>query len=364
MTTGRRVQIVAYIAVGAIALTPLQADAVVAVAGELVVDLQGVSLEGVSSTWVNGDTTGDTAGDFSTVGGGGLNVAAAVSDGSTTAPFALDVARSSGNAVVAANMSPASIIGNEARSAEAWVFARDGSGQQTPVGWGGSGNDQDSSFQYSDAGQGLFNGWFNDGAWRLNPEDPIVPIITNEWVHVAWTYDGAAVRGYRNGVLTGVYNTVDSNSSGQNLDTTDGPISVGAGRGGGANPFSGYLSDVRVHTGLLSDSDIVNNFNEGITQLSGPVCDLDGDGACNSVDLGILRSNLFTAGDSSMGDIDRNGYIDWVDWRLMKDDANRVVGAGLNSAGDAAPEPTALAIAMVIAVLSGSRPRVSCCTGA
>lgn len=317
------------------------AEAVINVAGELVVDLRAADLEGGTNTWENQDTLGDTAGNFTTQGGGSLNVALSVSDTSLTVPFSLDIDGDIGNAVIAQNLTPASIISNETRSAETWVFSRNDAGTQTPVGWGSFDNDMDSSFSYNNGGNGMFNGWFNDGGWTD-------PIVTGEWIHLAWSYDGDIIRGYRNGVLAGQYDTVDSNASGQDLDTPDTPINVGSARGGFNNAFSGYIADVRVHTGVLSAADVLNNFNEGIAPIEGVVGDFDGDGDLDSADLGILRSNLFAVGTSSEGDINRDGIIDWTDWRLFKDNPLRQVGIiGPSAVAASVPEPSSFAILTV-----------------
>lgn len=283
------------------------------VKGELVVDLRVADLEGNTATWMNRDTAGDTMGDFNTLGGGNLNTAAFVAGGGITVPFALDVAQSSLNPLRAANQVPTSLQGASTRSVEAWIFARNGGPNQAVVSWGSGGNNNDSSFNWSNnSNSGMFNGWNNDSPWGN-------PVITGEWVHVAWVYDGSAVRGYRNGVL-------DNTHTASALTTPESFMTVGSVRGGGGDPFTGLIADVRVHTGVLTQSEIQDNYSLGIAPLISTPGDFDGDGDLDSADLGILRGNLFTSGSSSDGDYNRDGYIDWDDWRLFKDNPARQVG--------------------------------------
>lgn len=347
--------------VGVISLSVFagNARAEVVAAGELILDLKAADLFGSNTSWFNHDVDGDTVGDLSTFSGGTLSVAANVDDGTRNVPFALQVGGDSATAVVAAVPSPASVIGNETRSVEAWVLSPSGGGTQTPVSLGNTSSSMHSAFNYSNGGNGMFNGWANDAGWRLDQaNDPITQVIAGEWVHVAWTYDGTTVRGYRNGVLTGLFDPADGDMNGMPLETADNPISVGAGTGG-RDPISGYIADVRVHTGVLSDADVLNNFNEPISTPddSEVGCVVVGSGSCDSADLAILRENLFSAGDGSMGDIDRSGFIDWRDWRLFKDDMDRVVTpAGLATIGAVAqtPEPSSILVLGVGAAVLGA----------
>lgn len=312
--------------------------------GELIVDLRAADLYGGKNVWINHDTTGDTVGDFMRLNSGNLSVGASISDGTMTVPYALHVNGQITNALVAAiTTTPASIIGNNNRSAEAWVFSQSGAGSQTPVGWGQSGADQDSAFSWSDnTGNGFFNGWQNDSRW--GSVDAPQPTTATKWTHVAWTYDGTTVRGYRNGALTMEFNPLDRNMDGTPLATTAARMSVGGARTASANAVIGYLADIRVHTGVLSEAQIMNNYTQGLYPVNELSCDFDGNAVCNSADLGILRSNLFLAGDRAQGDVDRSGFIDWTDWRLFKAHASRIVGgAGSGSVdGFQVPEPSTL----------------------
>ena len=214
-------------------------------AGELVVDLRAINLTSSSTTWTNMDNTGDTVGNFVTKGGGNLNVG---NIGGITKTLFVDTTIN--NSVLSALNTPASLLGNSTRSVEVWVYPLSSSATSAAVGWGTSGNSFQSSFNYNTGGNGLFSGWNLDTGWNGS-----LPI--GNWIYLAYTYDGTSLKGYTNGV--------------QNKSVAFGPMatasakmSVGGARAASADPFRGYIADVRVHTGALSASDVANNFSEGI----------------------------------------------------------------------------------------------------
>lgn len=328
------------------------AEAIVIKAGELVVDLRASDLDAGSNTWTNLDTTDDTVGDFVTKDTLNLNVAADISDLSITVPKSLNVSADHMKAVLSSSRTPGSLEGNNTRSVETWIYANSTSGSSTPVGWGQSGDDDMSSFRYTgNGGNGMFSMWFNDIGWG-GAELPV-----GEWVHVVWTYDASFSsnsRGYINGQLINT-GTLDP------LTTTHNFLAVGAGREAGTDGFDGYIADVRVHTGVLSETQVLNNFEAGIDPEDGLLCDFDGDGDCDSIDFGIVRDNLFTEGGVPDGDANRDGYIDLEDYRLVKDDPARVIGVLPAPAGSmvATPEPTSVGMGLVALLLSMSARRVT-----
>lgn len=337
MSTSQRTWM-AVCATVAILVLPVRTVEAITIAGELVVDLRGVDLEGSSNTWINQDTTGDTVGDFVTKDMENVNIATDIGDGTTTAPFSLYVPQNPNKAVLSSLETPASLEGNSTRTVEAWINAVTTPGGATVAGWGTSGNSMMSSFRYSGGGNGLFSGWFIDSGW----DGATLP--TNEWVHVAYTWDGTSATGYINGSQVA---TADlSGNENYPLATAHAFLGVGAGRNAGTDAFNGYIADVRVHTGVLSSADVMNNYSEGIATSADLPGDLDGDGDIDSVDLGILRTNLFTNGFSSQGDINRDGTIDWVDWRLLKDNPARQFGdispGSIGSSPTQVPEPSSL----------------------
>lgn len=224
-----------------------ETQAAVIVAGELIADLRAVDLDANSTTWTNRDTAGDSVGNF-TAKVGNLSVASVGG-----VDKALYVNQSVDNSVLSSGTVPASVTGNSTRSVEAWIYAEGLRNSQGVVSWGNPSNDAFSRFTYANGGNGLLSAWFNDTGW----EGATLP--TGEWVHVAWTYDGDLTRGYINGSLIAAPDQ-------PTLNTTSTTVTIGASRpGADADPFQGYIADVRIHTEVLSDNDVANNYAEGLT---------------------------------------------------------------------------------------------------
>lgn len=230
------------------ALFPVASQSALVTAGELVVDLRAYTLNASSTTWTNQDDTGNTVGNFTTKGGGNLNVA---SIGGITKSLLVDTVVN--NAVLSAANAPAALLGNSTRSVEVWVYATAVTATSATVGWGTSGTGQQSSCDYNTGGNGMFAGYSMDTGWNGTP-------ITGSWVYVVYTYDGTTVKGYTNGVL-------NKSAALGPLSTAAAKLGVGAARAASADPFKGYIADVRVHTGVLSASDIANNYSQGIQSI-------------------------------------------------------------------------------------------------
>jgi glucose/arabinose dehydrogenase len=77
-------------------------------------------------------------------------------------------------------------------------------------------------------------------------------------------------------------------------------------------------------------------------------CDVNGNGVCNSTDMRILANHMFQPGSFGDGDLTGDGMVDFADYRLLKDDPNRVVG--FDSPGDeSVPEPAAIGLLLAAA---------------
>jgi hypothetical protein len=344
---------VVLIALAASSVTTTSAQAYFIVAGELIVDLQASDLNSALTTWVNRDTAGATVGNFTTIGGATLNVAENVTDGVITVPKALNVNLVGNNALRSALAAPATLLGNDSRSIEAWVLSNGTAGTQAVVSWGTNGGNQFlSSHNYSGGGNGLHSGWFNDTGWTGAGSVPgaVVP-ATSVWHHLTWTWDGQNVRGYTDGVLTKTFDLAD-------FATASSLMTIGSTRNGATDPFNGYIADVRVHSGVLLPEQILNNFQEGIGPSDGSACDFNNSGACDSVDFGILRDNLFKAGTFAQGDIDKDGIVGISDYHQFKSDPTRLIsGSGAMAFGQV-PEPTSLTcLGIAIALLATSARR-------
>jgi len=85
------------------------------------------------------------------------------------------------------------------------------------------------------------------GSWNSNAK-----LATNQWQHVAVTYDGATVRFYLNGVL-------DSNQPivALQFGVVNEPLTIGADLPGAVEYFQGTIRDARVYGRALSGSEIL-----------------------------------------------------------------------------------------------------------
>ena len=252
---------VAILAAGVLAL-PFVSQAALVTAGELTADMRGTDLNAGSTTWNNNDTTGDSLGNFTTFGGGNVNVA------SIGGHQALYVAGDGANSLNSANVTPSSMLGSSDGSVEAWLYVPAFLADNTVVAWGSndSSGQHARTFRYADGGaynSGMFSAWYQDKNW-----DEASDLIADEWVHVAWVVSdsGSTVKGYVNGVLE----TTETLSP--TLDTTTASgVSIGARNwGSGSDAYTAYIADLRIHTGSLSDADVLNNYNEGMYAIPEP----------------------------------------------------------------------------------------------
>jgi hypothetical protein len=164
---------------------------------------------------------------------------------------------------------PVSVPGIEGagtRSIEVWAYNPAMPGEETLLSWAhrGGPNGSNMSFNYgNDSRWGAVGHWGGDthdmGWWGSHSPAP----TANTWWHLAYTYDGTAARVYVNGVQESVRNPIALNTHGGT------PIRVaaqadgtGAGVAGGFN-FTGSIAEVRIHDGVLSAADILNNFKSG-----------------------------------------------------------------------------------------------------
>jgi hypothetical protein len=229
--------------------------------GDLIVNLQSGDLSTSSSTWTNRTSNTNSVGNFSKEGSGKLVVTNLTWNGQTVA--ALVVTQVLGNAVQSALLTPTEIVSNNPVSAEAWIYpTADNEQNSCAIGYGvqggGSFPEEDREFNYSVPGSGGgVSGDFGsyDTQWKGT-------LTTNAWHYLAWTYDGATVRLYLDGVL----NTV--NSPNTPLQTPATIVGVGAGLSGGPNlgadPFQGFIAVARVESGVLSADDIATNYSLGL----------------------------------------------------------------------------------------------------
>ena len=103
----------------------------------------------------------------------------------------------------------------------------------------------DGALRFS-ANWGAPGGGIGGGSWNSNTKMP-----TNQWSHVAVTYDGTTIRFYINGVL-------DTNQPAVTLHfgVANESMTIGADLPGGDEYFSGTIRDVRVYGRALSNGEI------------------------------------------------------------------------------------------------------------
>ena len=151
-------------------------------------------------------------------------------------------------------------------SIETWVYNGNTRPEESLVAWSSRGGPDGTnvSFNYgNDSRWGAMGHWGNpDMGW--GPADGTDNSLTPSlglWHHLVYTYDGLGTqRVYVDGQLT-------NTETGVTLDPKDAlPIQLGAQREGNGvvstgNTFSGVISKVRVHSGTLTDAQILNNFD-------------------------------------------------------------------------------------------------------
>jgi hypothetical protein len=229
--------------------------------GDLLVNLQSADLNPGLIFWTNRTSNPNTVGNFARTSDGNLIVSNLTWNSQTVTALAVD--QSTGRAVQSAQAAPAEIIGNNPVSAEAWIYATNVNEQNScAIGYGiqggGAAPEEDREFNYSTNGSGGgVSGDFGtyDTQWKTTP-------APGAWHYLAWTYDGATVRLY----LDGVFNV--SNSPQTPLQTPATLIGIGAGLSSGPNlaadPFQGYIACARVESGVLTASDIATNYALGL----------------------------------------------------------------------------------------------------
>jgi len=229
--------------------------------GDLIANLQPSDLNASSKVWTNRTSNASTVGNFSTVGGGNLNVTNLTWN--SQAINALFINQTVGNAVQSAGLAPVEILTNNPVSAEAWIYATAVSEQNScatgyGIQGGSSSPEEDREFNYSvpGSGGGVSGDFGNyDTQWGTTP-------APGAWHYLAWTYDGATVRLYLDGVLNAI------NSPATPLQTQSTVIGIGAGLSSGpdlaVDSFQGYIAAARVESGVLTSADIATNYALGL----------------------------------------------------------------------------------------------------
>lgn len=171
-------------------------------------------------------------------------------------------------------LAPAGLTGVDATSSvEAWVWNPGLAGEETVVAWGKRGGPEgtNASFNYgSDARWGAIGRWgAPDIGW--GPTNP----VARQWHHLAWTYDGTTTRVYVDGVM------VNSEVLGPGVINThpDTPLNIASQTDADGLTPTGVLratmtiGKVRVHDGVLTDAQVLANYNAERASFVEPVVD-------------------------------------------------------------------------------------------
>ena len=134
-------------------------------------------------------------------------------------------------------------------------------------------------FIWGQTNQGIHNGIRNGGLlhsahWGADWNASTV-LEAEEWVHAAWTYDGATDTAtiFLNG-------QIDGGPRGQRAPNGGGTFLLGA-RNNGTEQFNGYLDDVAIWTEVLPDGTILS-LAEGASPIGASQEDIDEDGLPDS----------------------------------------------------------------------------------
>jgi hypothetical protein len=112
-------------------------------------------------------------------------------------------------------------------------------------------------YDFDTSGHGVISGDFGslDTMWATTP-------TANTWHYVAVTYDGTSLRAYLDGSLNLTHVIGTPIATAQTLMQVGSAI-AGTGNSGGNDPFQGYIACARAESGVLTASDIANNFAMG-----------------------------------------------------------------------------------------------------
>jgi hypothetical protein len=224
-------------------------------AENLLVNLDANTAAGGDPTWLNTGTLGGVFSATNTVDNLKLNLFGPNDN------IGVEFNGASNGDAFRGPIAPAGIVLNGTRTIEVWAYNPGVAAEETLVAWGRRGGPEGSnmSFNYGNNGSfGAVGHW--GGAFDLGWGNVPTP-TAGEWQHLVYTYDGSIARVYSNGQFrNGHQIPLNTHANFQ--------ISVGA-QNVDPNPnleanlrFSGAIGAVRIHDGVLSAADVLNNYNE------------------------------------------------------------------------------------------------------
>lgn len=140
-------------------------------------------------------------------------------------------------------------------------------------------------------------------------------IDTHEWVHVAATYDGTAMKLYQNGILVG-----STPASGDITQAPSVPLRIGI-NPGDYRGWDGAIDDVRIYNRALTTEELDDVMNK-VPFEPQYNADLNDDGSVNLIDYGMLSDQWSSTGCADPdwcngADINRDSTVDSDDMTIF-----------------------------------------------
>jgi hypothetical protein len=227
--------------------------------GDLIANVQSTDLSTSSPVWTNRTSNPQSIGNFTTLGGGNLNVATLSWNGQPV--NTLFVNSIGNNSVQSALDSPVEINSNNPVSVDAWVNAVSVSPKRAIVNYGYQGGAaapvEDREFSYDTGGSGVISGDFGglDTPWATTPN-------TNTWHYLAYTWDGSNLIAYLDGIQN-VQRNVGAICKTVQTFMQIGSAIGGTGINGGNDVADDYIACARVESGVLTASEVAANYTLG-----------------------------------------------------------------------------------------------------
>lgn len=232
-----------------------------AVAGALYVDLRASDASAATATWTNFGTLGNFT-----------NVSALVQVANVAGTGVPGIQFDGSSTAFTGPASVSDIDGGSDRSIEVWIYNPAIGVEETILMIGHDGTTGSKvAFNYgSNLAYGACAQW---GAYDVGWNNATNIPAAGTWHYLVYTYDGATTcKIYVDGALC-----ITKTLPGQLTTFAGEPLLIGAERGNTANTppsafyLSGYLNSLRVHGGVLSASDVTNNYAFGPALLLGAI---------------------------------------------------------------------------------------------
>lgn len=232
-------------------------------AGDLLVDLTATSFDAGTGIWSNNPSCTTCLGDFTGESG---PTPVTTAEGVAGIGF-------NGTAFFTGPAAPAGLTGlDPTRSIEVWALNPAVADEETLVSWGRRGGPDGSNMSFNYGNHQAFGavghwggpdkGWNNDDATPGSPP-------AGEWNYLVYTYDGTTTRVYSNGSLVGSEELGAGVINTHAIDDGSNPLPIRIGSQNDANGVATaalrangmLIGGVRIHDGVLSDSQILTNFS-------------------------------------------------------------------------------------------------------